>query len=226
MVDTILIVDSDLNIHEHIGSILRELAYQVCCVFSAKEALNCIEKNEVNLVLMDLSLPDMGGFHLLNLIHLMRDTPIIILSAADDENNRIRAFEEGADDFVAKPLFSLRELVMRIQAVLRRGRPRKISLSRIKIDIINKRVWRDSQEITLTAQRFRFLVALALYPNHIRTRDELINEICHEDDNYNYRLLYTIAYALRRLIEPDPAHPQFIHSVHGVGYYLKDIGSR
>lgn len=223
MADTILIVDSDLTIHEHIRLGLQETAYQIISVFSAKEALSYIEANQVRLILMDLILPDMGGFHLLRQIHLMRGTAIIILSAADDENNRVRALEEGADDFIAKPLLSLRELFVRVKAILRRGRPHEITLSRIKIDLMDKRVWRDDQEITLTGQRFRFLVALASYPNRIRTRDELINEVCNENGICDYRLLHTIAYALRQLIETNPNNPQFIHSVRCVGYYLKDM---
>jgi len=223
MVDTILIVDVNAITHKHVGQALREAAYHMVSAFSGQEALDYIDANPVSLVLMDLELPDMGGFLLLRRIHLIYGTAIIVLSADNHKDDRIRAFEEGADDFVSKPVLSLRELMMRIRAVLRRGRPSEISLSRIKIDLINKHVWHDGQEIILTKQRFRFLVALTSHPNRVFTRDELLHEVCYEDDICDYQLLYTIAYALRQLIEADPSDPQFIHSLRGVGYYWKDM---
>lgn len=218
----ILIIDRNRSLHQQIISSLGELDYLIASAFCGSEALDHLEKQVFDLVIMDLSLPDMGGFYLLEQLHALSSTSIIVLSSKHEEAYCIRALEEGADDFVMKPIVSMAEFLMRIQAILRRRKPRRLSVAQIEIDLIEKRVWHKGQELKLGDRQFRFLAALAARPNQVRGYEELLSEVYDEASNEKVEFLYVLAHSLRRLLEENPKRPTLIQGIRGVGYFLNN----
>jgi len=171
---------------------------------------------------MDHKLPDIGGFHLLRQIHILNNAQIMILSAEDSEYNRVRALEEGATDFIAKPLTYPAEFLWRVRAILKRAIKQQIILSRVQINLMDKSVNCDGIEVTLSPQVFLFLVALASNPGQVVTHDQLLyfldGDFCATSNN----ILYVLVNRLRECMEHDFQKPKLINTVRGVGYMLND----
>lgn len=218
----ILIIDQNHSIHHQLRKVFSELDYHIDHAFSGTEALAHLEKYPVDLAIMDLQLPDMGGFYLLQQIRYFSNVKAIVLSSNDEEAHCIRAFEEGAADYMTKSRFSPRELLLRVQAILRRSQPSQLISSQLRIDLIEQRVWLRGKEVHLGKRSFRLLSALASHPNQIRSHEELFEEIYDEDNNYDPRLFAPLIHKLRQLIEIDPKYPQVIQNIRGLGYLLND----
>jgi DNA-binding response OmpR family regulator len=217
----ILIADADPRIQQQLSNALKPLSYQLVSSLNGKETLEQLEKQGFDLILLDLCLTDSSGFLFLHQIRCLSNTAIIVLSVRRDEAERLRAFDEGADDFITKPFNSLKEVALRIRAILRRAKPSELILPRLRFDLIHQRVWWQGEEIQVPRQQYRLLLALASRPNTVRTHEELIGEIYDEDDEPNDSIVHVLIHALRRLIESDSKRPQFIHCIRGIGYYLK-----
>lgn len=217
-----LIIDPDKIMCNYIARLLNECDYECVCAFSGLQAISLIEQQNFHLVIMDHQIPDIGGFHLLRQIRILRQPQVVILSFDDSEYNRIRALNEGATDFVAKPLVYPAEFLWRIRAILKRCMQYQIVLSRVQINLSEKAVQCDGENIDLTSQLFQFLVTLAMSPGQVVKHDQLLYAL---DENFSctsHSILYVLAHRLRDNLEQKSDKPRLIQTIRGVGYLLDD----
>lgn len=224
-VKKVLVVDDEPKITQVVSAYLEKEGYQVFTASSGKEALECPERKAVDLIILDLRLPDLPGEEVCRRIRQRRDTPILMLTAKVEEEDKIRGLAIGADDYLTKP-FSPRELVARIRAILRRVKgerePQRDIISfdqgKLRIDVAKHEVFLNGEIITLTPNELRLLLALARYPGRVYTRSELINKVQgYEYEGYD-RTIDAHVKNLRHKIEEDPKKPKYILTVFGVGY--------
>ncbi len=219
--ESILIVEDEKKISEIIRAYLEKEGYRVRQAETGEQALKLL-KNAVDLVVLDLMLPDIQGEELCSIIRESSDVPVIILTAKSGEEDRIKGLGIGADDYVVKP-FSPRELVARVKAQLRRsGRTKKRLLSYNKgaltIDVSHREVFRDGRIVILTPTEFKILLSLAEQPGWVFSRDQLVT-IAQGFDFEGYdRTIDAHVKNLRHKIERDSREPEFIRTVYGLGY--------
>jgi len=222
----ILVVDDEIRIRDLVRGYLEHDGHQVLTASSGAEALKVAANSVMDLIVLDLRLPDIPGEEVAREIRRRNDVPILMLTAKANERDRIHGLEVGADDYLTKP-FSPRELVLRIDAILRRGRtqsnpePTKFYGNQtLAIDETVHRVSVKGQITELTPTEWGVLLALAVQPGRVWSRYELINQVRgYEFDGYE-RTIDSHVKNLRRKIETDPAHPVIVQTVTGVGYRL------
>jgi DNA-binding response OmpR family regulator len=222
----VLVVDDEVRIRDLVRRYLEHEGHQVLTAGSGAEALETSRRAGIELVVLDLRLPDIPGEEVAAEIRRASDVPILMLTAKVDERDRIRGLEVGADDYVTKP-FSPRELVLRVNAILRRGRASGTDASlesfgagALIIDEATRRVTVNDSVVELTPTEWGVLLALAAQPGRVCSRYELINRVRgYEFDGYE-RTVDSHVKNLRRKIEPDPTHPTIVQTVTGVGYRL------
>ncbi len=224
--ESILLVEDEKKISDIVRAYLEKEGYRVRPAETGEQALKLL-KDTVDLVILDLMLPDMQGEELCKIIREGSDVPVIILTAKSGEEDRIKGLGIGADDYVVKP-FSPRELVARVKAQLRRsGRTKKKLLSynsgTLKIDINNREVFRDGRLVILTPTEFKILLSLAEQPGWVFSRDQLVT-IAQGFDFEGYdRTIDAHVKNLRHKIEKDSREPEYIKTVYGVGYKFTGI---
>lgn len=218
----VLLIDSDQIMSQHLACLLSEYGYECWCAYSGLEAIQLLEKQAFNLIIMDHELPDIGGFHLLRQIRILQQAQVIVLSKDDSEDNRIRALNGGATDFVGKPLIYPSEFLWRIHAILKRSMKQQIILSRIQINLLEQQVWSDGLQVDLPSQLFRFLVILASQPGQVIEHGNLLYALEDEYRSTSNNIIYVLAHRLRHAIEHTPDKPSLICNVRGVGYLLND----
>jgi DNA-binding response OmpR family regulator len=177
-------------------------------------------------LVLDLGLPGIDGLDVIRSLRRDSDIPIVILSARGDESDRIAGLELGADDYVVKP-FSPKEVVARVRAVLRRADARsspgeRISAGGLEIDTARRRVAVDGRVVTLTPTEFEILATLAREPGRVWTRSQLLDAVHGFSLDTYERAIDGHIRNLRRKLEPDPASPRHVRTVHGVGYALEE----
>ncbi|AUS98761.1 DNA-binding response regulator [Clostridium thermosuccinogenes] len=221
----ILVVDDEVKIVQVIKSYLENSGYTVYEAYTAKQALEKFQEVNPSLIVLDLMLPDMAGEDICRKLREKSRVPIIMLTAKVDEEDILRGLNIGADDYVTKP-FSPRQLVARIDAVLRRSADSAAPLSDILsfnngdivINTQKYEVKRKGKAINLTPKEYKLLVTMAKHPDKVFTREELIYSVLGEDyDGYD-RTIDTHIKNIRQKIEPDPRAPRYILTVHGIGY--------
>lgn len=216
MSTTILIVDSDILIHEQLKEHrIDKLAIKWLCAFTAQQALAILEEKLVDVILTELNLPDMSGFAFLHQAQHLAN--VIVYTHHHDEQVILRAFDEGVDDFIIKANASIEEVFLRLQAILRRKMPDFITLKHIHLDIHARRAWWKGTELQLNRQSFAFLLELVKHPNTICGKDQLLAVV----STVNYRMLYIIAYDIRQQIETDSSRPRYLLNIRSTGYMLK-----
>jgi DNA-binding response OmpR family regulator len=174
------------------------------------------------LILLDLMLPGADGFHVLERLRADGvDTPVLVLTARGDETDKVRGLRSGADDYVTKP-FALRELLARVEALLRRGRrtPTPLAFGAVKVDPTTHEVTRAGRPVTLRPKEYELLRALLRREGRVATRSELLREVWGYRDSVVSRTLDTHVGELRRKLESDPARPRHIVTVRKAGYRL------
>lgn len=217
---TILIVDDEPQIQRFLGHALMAAGYETRLAASGHAALASIAAQEPDLMILDLGLPDMNGKEVIERLRLRSDLPVIVLSAHDQEMERIMALDLGADDFVAKP-FGIGELLARLRVCLRprrSARPEVIRQDGIVIDLAAHQVSRDGEALRLTPKEFDLLVALAGNAGRVMTHRRLLELVwgpAHVDDVPYLRVFVG---QLRQKLERDPASPALILTEPGVGY--------
>jgi DNA-binding response OmpR family regulator len=219
----ILVVEDEANIREVVCRYLEREGFQVLEAGDGYAALDLIAEKEPDLIVMDLMLPGIDGLTLTRQLRQRSRVPVIMLTARGDTSDRIRGLDSGADDYLPKP-FSPRELVSRIQAVLRRGAPRepaRLPFGEVEMDQVSRTVTRGSQPVTLTAREFDLLWFLASHPGQVFTREHLIDNVWGEDFAGDPSTVTVHIRHLREKIEPDPAEPRYLITVWGVGYRLE-----
>ncbi|NMC12421.1 MAG: response regulator transcription factor [Chloroflexi bacterium] len=227
-VNTILIIDDEPDVTRAVklAITIQEPEWEVIEVNDGETGLELIDKEAPDLVLLDLSMPGMHGFEVLEKTRLYSNVPIIILTVVNDELDKVRGLELGADDYIVKPFGNL-ELLARIRSVLRRvegiaGPVERIFVSGdLRIDFNRRRVTVNGKEARLTNTEFRLLEVLARNAGQIVPNEVLLNRVWGRDaaDEIDYLKVFT--YRLRRKIEIDPSQPRLLHTERGVGYWLE-----
>ena len=221
---TILVVDEEPSISEVVSIYLRRAGYQVTVARDGREALDALEKEPPDLVVLGLMLPEVDGLEITRRLRADGDTPIIMLTARREEADRIAGLEMGADDYVVKP-FSPQELVSRVKAVLRRtrgpgptGAERPLVFDDLCIDPKTRLVEVAGDEKSLTAKEFDLLWVLARHPRQVFNRDQLLDLVWGLTEYVDPSTVTVHVRRLREKIETDPSHPHYIQTVWGVGY--------
>ena len=223
MPDKILVIEDEPDIRKTLEYNLAREGFIVSTAGSLKKAKNILENPNFSLILLDLMLPDGSGLDLCRELKsnpALKDIPIVILTAKDDEVDKVVGFELGADDYVTKP-FSVRELILRVKAVLKRNQktatPLEInrSFGSLVMDIESHEVFVDDEEITLTALEFKLLNQLVERRGRVQTRDQLLSDVWGYSSDVTTR---TVDTHIKRLREKLGVMGKYIQTIRGVGY--------
>ena len=225
MAATVLLVEDERKLRDLVRSYLERAGFTVLSTGSGAEAITLAASASPDLVVLDLGLPDIPGEAVASELRAAGSVPLLMLTAKSSEEDRIRGLELGADDYVTKP-FSPRELVLRVQAILRRGGPAteqgvaSYGEGELVIDEPRREVVVHGASVDLTPTEWGLLVALATVPGRVYSRFELINRVRgYEFEGYE-RTVDSHVKNLRRKIEADPGNPQIVQTVLGGGYRL------
>jgi DNA-binding response OmpR family regulator len=222
---TILVVDDEPKIVRLVADYLSAAGFTVVTARSGDEGLMRVRTDAPDLVVLDLGLPGLDGLDVTRAIRRSVELPIIMLTARDDETDRIIGLELGADDYVTKP-FSPRELVARVRAVLRRhsgaGESETLRAGDLVLDVPRMRVLRGDRPVELTATEFSLLAAMARQPGRVFTRSQLLDAIHGVAFESYERAIDAHVKNIRRKLEPEPRAPRYLLTVYGVGYRLAD----
>ena len=222
----ILVVDDEKLIVKGIKFSLEQDEYEVDCAFDGEEALEKAKNNDYDLIILDLMLPKMNGYDVCREIREFSDVPVIMLTAKDQDMDKIMGLEYGADDYVTKP-FNIVEVKARIKAVFRRvGKKDEkagsvVSFGELTVDAENKRALVGGVDAGLTAKEFDILLLLSSNPDKIYDRDKLLTAVWGEDFYGDARTVDVHIRRLREKIEKDPGDPKYIHTKWGIGYYFE-----
>jgi two-component system phosphate regulon response regulator PhoB len=225
MSSTILVVDDENDLVTTVEHALRREGYRTLAALNGRDAIQLAQREPVpDLILLDLMLPDTTGTEVCRTLRastLTRDVPIVMLTARDAEIDRVVGFEVGADDFIGKP-FSLRELVLRVRAILRRVRapspadtPSVIELGCLRLDAQGHQAWVEGEEIVLTALEFKLLHTFVARRGRVQTREMLLSEVWGHVPSMPTRTVDTHIQRLRKKIG---AASNYIETLRGVGY--------
>ena len=227
MARTILVVDDETTHRETLVEALELEGYRAIPAADGREALVRFRADHPDLVLLDLMLPELSGVEVCRILRAESQVPIIMLTARDGEVDKVVGLELGADDYVTKP-FSLRELTARIRAIFRRAEqlaatqaPPVIDLGRVQVDLAGHRVLRDGAVVPLKPKAFELLAFLVRNPGQVFTRDQLLERVWGYDYAGESRTVDVHVHWLRAELEQDPADPQLVQTVRGVGYVFR-----
>ncbi len=218
----ILIVDDEPEIVRGLEDNLRFEGYQTCTATDGETALALAAREAPDLVILDLMMPRVSGWEVCQSLRARGiDVPIIMLTARGAETDRVRGLELGADDYLTKP-FSLRELLARVRAVLRRPGPRhkaaEYAFGDVRVRVRSRQVFAAGREVSLTRKEFDLLTYLLAHQGEVVTRERLLDEVWGYERFPTTRTVDTHVLRLRRRFEADPEHPRWILTVHGHGY--------
>lgn len=224
MVKTILVVEDDDNIREVIVSYLTSEGYRTLEAESGRMALDHIRDRHVDLVVLDLMLPDGDGEQVCETIRQSSPVPILMLTAKTSQRNRLLGLSLGADDYMTKPFDPL-ELIARVRAILRRTDGGDLLADRIPfrggellIDALQQKVDLKGETVALTPNEYKLLLVFARNPNRTFSRDDLVGKVLGFDFDGDARTIDQHVKNLRHKIETDPKNPEFIVTVYGMGY--------
>jgi two-component system alkaline phosphatase synthesis response regulator PhoP len=222
---TILVVDDEPKITQLVRDYLESAGFGVVTAGDGREALMRAHTERPDLVILDLGLPQLDGLDVTRSLRRDGDLPIIMLTARDDETDKLIGLELGADDYVTKP-FSPRELVARVRAVLRRrdrvGGDDLLRAGTLTLDLPRMRLEVDGRAVELTATEFSLLAAMARQPGRVFTRSQLLDAIHGIAFDSYERAIDAHVKNIRRKIELDAHDPRHLLTVYGVGYRLAD----
>ncbi len=222
----ILIAEDDLNIREGLSDLLSAEGYEISAAENGRVALEQFHQQKPQFVILDIMMPEMDGYTVCREIRSVdNDIPIIFLSAKSEEIDRVIGLELGADDYISKP-FGTREVVARIRAITRRHLQTQLNPTAANSFIFGDlqifpnelRAKRKDQSIDLSLREIKILQTLTEHKGEVVSRDQLFNACWGYDHMPNSRTLDQHISKLRKLIEPDPAEPQLIKTVHRAGY--------
>jgi DNA-binding response OmpR family regulator len=225
MGQTILAVDDHANVLMLLGDYLSELGYRVLTARDGDEALAIAGREPIDLILLDIMMPNLDGFAFLRAYRKQHSAPVIVLTARLAESDKVHGLELGADDYVTKP-FGMQELLARIRAVLRRtaGTPgvpgAPLRLGELELNRNSHSVAVGGHPVGLTPSEFALLATLIEVPGRVFSRDQLLERLQGNDYEGVARTVDVHIRNLRKKIEPDPTRPRFIRTVFGVGYRM------
>ncbi|WP_426451545.1 response regulator transcription factor [Paenibacillus sp. S-38] len=220
----ILVVDDEDKIRDVVVSYLQKDGFHTLEAAAGREALQILQSEPVDLIVLDLMLPDMDGEQLCQTVRSMNSVPILMLTAKVSENSRIKGLSLGADDYVIKP-FDPREVVARIRTILRRSDDSQLLADRLSfqegelvIDSLKRLVFLKGEPVNLTPNEYKLLLCLAKYPQRHFTREDLIEKVLGYDFEGDIRTIDQHVKNLRQKLESDPRNPKYIVTVYGSGY--------
>ena len=224
----VLVVDDEKLIVKGIRFSLEQEGMKVDCAYDGEEAQKLAKENVYDILLLDVMLPKYDGFEVCRQIREYSDVPIIMLTSKGDDMDKILGMEYGADDYITKP-FNILEVKARIKAILRRTGRKKtereddkiIVKGEMKIDCESRRVVIGEQETNLTAKEFDLLELLAMNPNKVYSRENLLNIVWGYEYPGDARTVDVHIRRLREKIETNPSDPKYVYTKWGVGYYFK-----
>jgi DNA-binding response OmpR family regulator len=220
----ILVIEDDPRTAELVAAYLRREGYDTAIAADGREGLQRAERERPDLVVLDLMLPELSGWEVCRRLRREADIPILILSASDQEADRIRGLDVGADDYVVKP-FSPKEVVARVKAILRRTRrPAVLRCGPVTLDPEKTRVTVEGRTVELTRSEFELLRTLLSRPGRTFSRAELLTCLYPEGGTVVERVVDVHIGELRAKVEPDRTRPAFIETVRGFGYRLAVAG--
>jgi two-component system response regulator RegX3 len=227
MPKTILVVEDEPTLRETLAEALESDGYRVAAAEDGRAGLALFRSERPDLVLLDLMLPELSGIEVTRIIRTESAVPIVMLTAKGSEVDKVVGLELGADDYVTKP-FSLRELSARIRAIFRRGEqlapgqlPPTVDLGNVQVDLAGHRVLRDGAEVPMKPKVFELLAFLLRHPGQAISRDQLLEQVWGYDYAGETRTVDVHVHWLRSVIEGDPANPEIVKTVRGVGYVLR-----
>lgn len=223
---TVLVIDDDVRMLRLIRLNLERVGYRVHTEQEPRAGLEAVEMSVPDLLILDVMMPAMDGFNLLDRVRAFSNVPVIMLTAKGEEQDKVRGLDLGADDYLTKP-FGPRELLARVRAVLRRQETGKappaattITIGDVVIFPARRRVERDGQAIHLTPTEYKLLFELASNRDRVLLHEELLTRVWGLEYRDEVDYLWTYVRYLRSKIEPDPSSPRYILSQPGVGYYI------
>ena len=229
---TILVVDDERAIAEAVRARLESEGYEVVVADDGPAAIDACARVRPDLVVLDLMLPGMDGLEVCKRIQRDRWVPVLMLTARADEADKVAGFAVGADDYLTKP-FSLRELAVRVRAILRRvdritasSDNGPLDRGALQIDRARRRVDLDGAEVPLTPLEFEILAVLAAEPGVVFTREQLMDRVWGYRDYAGGRVVDSHVARIRRKLQEDGQEPRFIRTVHGVGYAFQETRER
>ena len=226
-----LVVDDEKLIVKGIRFSLEQDDMEVDCAYDGEEALEYARNNKYDIILLDVMLPKFTGFEVCQQIREFSNVPIIMLTAKDDDMDKILGLEYGADDYITKP-FNILEVKARIKAIMRRTEPKRvlgentsktIQSGDMTLDCEGRRVFIGQKEIGLTAKEFEVLELLMLNPNKVYSRESLLHIIWGSDYPGDVRTVDVHIRRLREKVEQTPSEPKYVHTKWGVGYYFRNV---
>jgi DNA-binding response OmpR family regulator len=225
---SILVVDDEESIQKLLTYPLEREGFEVVQARDGEEALDRFEEGTFDLVVLDLALPRLDGLEVCRRLRASSTVPIIMLTARDDEVDKVLGLELGADDYITKP-FSIREFRSRVRALLRRARlspaeeeAEAIEVDDVRIDLARRTVEIDGRPAELTYLEFELLRTLATHPGRVYSRQTLLEQLWGGADYRDPRTIDVHVRHLREKLEPDPSEPRYILTVRGVGYRFRD----
>lgn len=224
----VLVVDDEKLIVKGIRFSLEQDGMEVDAAYDGEEALKLIRENNYDMILLDVMLPKYDGFEVCQRIREFSDVPVIMLTAKGDDMNKILGLEYGADDYITKP-FNILEVKARIKAIMRRvgkrdadgENPKVLVKGDMKIDCESRRVTIGEKEVNLTAKEFDLLELLAMNPNKVYSRENLLNIVWGYEYPGDARTVDVHIRRLREKVEANPSDPKYVYTKWGVGYYFR-----
>jgi two-component system, OmpR family, KDP operon response regulator KdpE len=222
--ESVLIVDDEPAVRRFLRVTLAAQTYNILEATTGQEALAAAAKDKPDIIVLDIGLPDIDGVEVTKLLRQWTDMPIIILSVRGSEGDKIAALDAGADDYLTKP-FSVGELLARIRAALRRATQKTggpiFTNGSLKADLSRRLITVSNLEVQLTPTEYELLRVLITHAGKVLTHHFLLQEVWGIEYGEELHMLHVNISNLRRKIEPDSTHPQFIITEPGVGYRLK-----
>ena len=229
MAKKVLVVDDEKLIVKGIRFSLEQEGMEVTCAYDGEEALEAAKNTEFDIILLDIMLPKLTGLEVCQQIREFSNVPIIMLTAKDNDMDKIMGLEYGADDYITKP-FNILEVTARIKAIMRRtssrdreaSGPKTVVNGDLKLDCDSRRVYIAGREVNLTAREFDLLELLALNPNKVYSRENLLKLVWGNDYPGDVRTVDVHIRRLREKIESNPSEPKYVHTKWGVGYFFRN----
>lgn len=220
--NTILVVEDQKSISDVVSKYIENEGYRCEVASNGIEALDLFRQGEYDLIVLDVMMPGIDGFEVLENIRQFSNVPVIMLTARLDESDKIRGFDLGADDYVIKP-FSARELMRRIHAVLKRVNPvlggsQSLVYKNIKLDMKAMMAYKDNEPIDLTTAEYKLLLAFLKHTGQVLTREQIIEQAYGDAYEGYDRSVDSYIKRLRQKIESDPKNPDLLVTKYGAGY--------
>jgi two-component system OmpR family response regulator len=228
MADKILAVEDDTNLLETIRYNLRKEGYETVTAVNGEQAVAAARRDKPDLIILDIMLPGLNGFEVCRILRKEMTVPILMLTAKADETDKVVGLEIGADDYMTKP-FSMKELIARVHAMLRRAKmaappapaPPAIKIGALELDIARHMASLSGSKLGLSPKEFDLLVFLARNKGLVFSREQLLQKVWGYDYAGDTRTVDVHVRWLRQKIEADPAHPLYLLTVRGAGYKLE-----